>query len=61
VNDKEQRAELSGVFVEERAQLGVPAPAEDDLLVEFYLDSCLLTRTTGHGDPAPRHPVWRDR
>ena len=61
VDDEERRAELSAVFVEERAQFGVPTPAEDDLLVEFYLDSCLLTRTTGHGDPAPHHEVWRDR
>jgi len=27
----------------------------------FALDveRCLLTRTTGHGDPEPRHTVWR--
>jgi hypothetical protein len=24
------------------------------------LRSCLLTRTTGHGDPNPAHRVWRD-
>ncbi|HEY6427956.1 MAG TPA: pyridoxamine 5'-phosphate oxidase family protein [Acidimicrobiales bacterium] len=61
VEDEARRAELGTVFVEERAQLGVPPPAAEDLLVEFHLDSCLLTRTTGHGDPAPQHQVWRDR
>jgi hypothetical protein len=61
VEDDALRAELSGVFVQERAQFAVPAPADDDLLVAFHLDSCLLTRTTGHGDPAPQHQVWRDR
>jgi hypothetical protein len=60
VHDAALRTELGGVFVEERAQLGVPSPANDDLLVEFHLDFALLTRTTGHGDPAPHHQVWRD-
>jgi hypothetical protein len=31
----------------------------DQTLVEFYLDSCLLTRTTGHGDPSPQHTIWK--
>ncbi len=35
-------------------------PAEDHALFRLRLDSCLLTRTTGHGDPAPAHHVWRD-
>jgi hypothetical protein len=61
VGDEARRAELGAVFVGERAQLAVPLPAADDLLVEFHLDSCLLTRTKGHGDPAPQHQVWRDR
>jgi hypothetical protein len=25
---------------------------------EFSLASCLLTRTMGHGDPAPKHTTW---
>ena len=28
-------------------------------LFEFLVGSCLLTRTTGHGDTAPRHTPWR--
>ena len=27
-------------------------------LFEFTVDRVLLTRTTGHGDPAPQHTVW---
>ena len=26
----------------------------------FLVESCLLTRTTGHGDTNPTHRVWRD-
>jgi len=31
---------------------------EDQDLFEFLIERCLLTRTTGHGDPSPRHVVW---
>jgi hypothetical protein len=61
VDDERDRAELSSVFVAERAQLGVPLPARDDALFELLLDGCLLTRTTGHGDPEPVHRIWRDQ
>ena len=35
-----------------------------DALVELLglrldIDRCMITTTTGHGDPAPRHEVWR--
>jgi hypothetical protein len=61
VDDEADRAELGAVFVAERAQLGVALPARDDALFEFLLDGCLLTRTTGHGDPEPVHRIWRDQ
>jgi hypothetical protein len=60
LDDEQARVELGAVFVAERAKLGVPLPAPDDALFEFLLDGCLLTRTTGHGDPEPVHRVWRD-
>lgn len=60
VDDAALRSELSARFVDERAALAVPAPSDDDVLFELLLDSCLLTRTTGHGDMAPQHQVWRD-
>jgi hypothetical protein len=52
------RSALSDQFVEERAQFGVAHPAAVDALFRFEVSSCLLTRTTGHGDPAPSHVVW---
>ncbi len=58
VDDPAVRADLSGLFVSERASIGVAAPSEGDALFELLVDSCLLTRTTGHGDPAPLHTVW---
>ena len=61
VDEAGQRNKLAAQFVAERSSLGVPSPDDADLLFEFALDSCLLTRTTGHGDPHPVHRVWRDR
>ena len=59
VEDEGTRARLADLFVSERRSIGVPAPPADDLLFGFTVESCLLTRTTGHGDPAPHHTVWR--
>jgi len=58
VSDVNVRDALGAQFVSERAALGVAPPAAEDALFEFDFDSCLLTRTTGHGDPAPHHTVW---
>ena len=60
VTDAGLRSDLSDVFVTERRQLAVPAPSEEDALFEFMVGSCLLTRTSGHGDVHPVHDVWRD-
>ncbi len=57
--DAPTRHTLSGLFVAERQAFAVPAPADLDLLFRFRLTSCLLTRTTGHGDPHPVHTVWK--
>jgi hypothetical protein len=54
------REALAEQFVRERSQFPVMPPSRDDALFEFDLDSCLLTRTTGHGDPKPHHTVWRE-
>lgn len=59
VTDAALREVLEDQFVAERAAFKVPAPAPDHELFEFDLGRCLVTRTTGHGDPAPRHTVWR--
>jgi hypothetical protein len=59
VRDATRRGALAAQFVAERSAIGVAAPSSDDLLFEFDVESCLLTRTTGHGDPTPNHRVWR--
>lgn len=59
VVDPAVRETLGRQFVEERSQFSVAFPADDDALFHFDIDSCLLTRTTGHGDPAPQHTIWR--
>jgi hypothetical protein len=53
------RGPLLRQFLEERPSLD-PATAglEQYLLFEFDLNGCLLTQTTGHGDPGPVHTVW---
>jgi hypothetical protein len=58
VSDAARRDELARQFVAERAAIGVAPPSADDALFEFDIESCLLTRTTGHGDPAPNHTIW---
>jgi hypothetical protein len=58
VNDAHRRDVLANQFVTEREALGVWPPSTDDALFEFDIETCLLTRTTGHGDPAPDHQIW---
>ena len=58
VLDPHLRAALSGQFVQERVQSGMPAPAEQDLLFEFLIARCLLT-ITDHAGTDPRKVVWR--
>jgi len=59
VEDAATRGRLSDQFASERSQIGEIRPAQEDQLFELSLDSCFLTRTTGHGDPRPQHTVWR--
>ncbi len=61
VSDARIREQLGQQFVDERVQFAVPRPADDHQLFEFHLGRAMLTQTTGHGDPAPVHTVWRDR
>jgi hypothetical protein len=32
---------------------------DDQELFEFAIERCLHTTSTGHGDPSPKHLVWR--
>jgi hypothetical protein len=58
VTDHDLRRVLAQQFVQERAQFAVPTAGAVDVLFRFDLVRCLLTKTTGHGDPNPQH-VWR--
>jgi hypothetical protein len=56
--DEHTVAELVARFCDERGLQQPPSDIEAWEAFEFKLQSCLLTHTTGHGDPAPRHTTW---
>ena len=58
VVDAALRDLLAEQFVAERAHLDAEPPARDHALFRLDVDSCLLTRTTRHGDTSPNHLVW---
>ena len=58
VNDEALRDRLGKQFADERSALQMPPPDPEQHLFELHLESAMLTRTTGHGDPAPNHTVW---
>jgi hypothetical protein len=60
VDDPATRQALAGLFVTERSDSNLPPPGTGDHLFSFNLQRCLLTRTTGHGDPNPRHTIWQE-
>jgi hypothetical protein len=52
------RQRAAAVFFEERHWTEPPPGFDEQRLFEFRVERCLLTRTTGHGDHAPRHITW---
>jgi hypothetical protein len=58
-SDPGLRDRAAAVFFEERGWKEPPPGFEEQRLFEFRVTNCLLTRTTGHGDHAPRHTTWR--
>jgi hypothetical protein len=58
-SDPELRERIARLFFQERGTDVPPPQAAHDELFEFLIESCLLTRTTGHGDWNPQHTVWR--
>jgi hypothetical protein len=58
VDDGGLRESIAKQFFEERAWTEAPPGFGQQSLVEFLIDSCLLTRTTGHGDHDPQHTIW---
>jgi hypothetical protein len=62
VEETAVREAVASTYLTERSDLSITADDLDpQLLFEFDIQTCLLTRTTGHGDPEPRHTVWHDR
>jgi hypothetical protein len=58
-DDPDVRRAIDAVFLAEREWSQPPPGFREQTLVEFFVERCLVTRTTGHGDPAPQHTVWR--
>ena len=58
-DDPELRARMARLFFKERGTDEVPPKAAHDQLFEFFIETCLLTRTKGHGDWEPQHTTWR--
>ena len=60
VTDDMNRTVAAAQFAQER-QLSESPNVTDWMLFSLDVRTCLLTRTTRHGDPAPQHSVWRER
>ena len=59
VSHAQVRQRLAQQFADERSGSALPPPGEEQHLFEFRVQAAMLTRTTGHGDPAPQHTIWR--
>jgi hypothetical protein len=59
VSHPEIRDHLARQFADERSGSALPPPGDEQHLFEFQVQAAMLTRTTGHGDPAPQHTIWR--
>ena len=59
VSHPEIRDHLARQFADERSGSALPPPGDEQHLFEFQVQAAMLTRTTGHCDPAPQHPIWR--
>ena len=58
-DDTPLRADVGRVFLDERSWDEPPPGFDDQQLVEFLVAKCMLTRTKGHGDPDPKHTIWK--
>lgn len=61
VENDDTREALAAQFAAERHLSEPPAELATWELFAFDIESSLLTRTTGHGDPVPRHTTWHAR
>ncbi len=58
VDDVALETELRQAYLAERPEMA-PSALEGQTAVEFLIKTCLVTRTTGHGDLNPQHSVWK--
>jgi hypothetical protein len=58
VNDVSNRAALAQAYLAERPDM-TPSHLEGQTAIEFLIETCLVTRTAGHGDLSPKHTVWK--
>jgi len=58
IADEETTKRLATQFAAERGMTDPPAGIASWQLFAFDIESGLLTRTTGHGDPSPKHTTW---
>ena len=58
VSDQELLSLARAQYFSERAWSQPPDGFDRQELFEFWIERCLLTRTTGHGDAHPRHLIW---
>jgi hypothetical protein len=58
-DDPGLRDSIGRVFLDERTWDEPPPGFDEQGLFEFLVETCLLTRTTGHGDPNPKHTIWK--
>jgi hypothetical protein len=57
--DDELRNAVRSAFWKERGKDEPPTEASSERLFEFFVERCLLIRTTGHGDWNPQHTIWK--
>jgi hypothetical protein len=59
VGDPTVHERVAARFLTEREWSTPPEDFETQELFAFDVETCLVTTTTGHGDPHPQHAVWR--
>jgi hypothetical protein len=59
IGDGDVCAALEAQFLAERGWASPPEGSPQHMPFELDVRRVLLTITDGHGDPAPRHRIWR--
>jgi hypothetical protein len=59
VDDRTRRWAATAQLLAERNLKAAPQDFNAQELFEFYLERCLWTQTSGHGDWNPRHTIWQ--